>query len=1584
MFAFFLRKKLYYLQAKRVNRMLVSKTFIGQSQNAEKKKDSKEPEVKVAPEKPAEATSSDESLSKLKDSEKEKEVRDKVTHLYEYIRELNKLRSKNITDFYRENSYEWKLVLSDIPVVSKWVSSYDPSVEYNPSRPILSIRKPDLHRDLPKCPEPDASFKKLLNEKYDEATFCGELLKSDLEDLEKVANDNVKLTKAYNQWLDRRKKWVDCYKELKKIEQFFLMLYREYAQLDKMSDSIELVVADGFVYDQNDPEFHHPILSHKVRIEYLHDSDTIQIVNTDDNSEIEESFLRGIKGGEFVGFSDLKDEFLAKDIHPLDRKESEKCIRSLVTSVCANNLFIGDGRRDFSSYENRLLVYMQPVLYIRKKQDGIPNAVNMILADLENGGNVPAYLAEIVSGGKKSVDETETERSLEAKLAAVGGEDVDILLSKEANNEQLKIAQRIEKYNAVLVQGPPGTGKTHTIANLLGHFLAQGKTVLVTSHTRKALSVMKAKVVSNLQNLCVSIIDDSKEDMERSVDGITEYMASHTSEALRREKDKIAEERKQIITNLAETRKYIYTLIKKESDLIDVCGESLSPSQIASFVVDNAEPLSSYIPGKMTSEAAFPLTEEDLHALYLTNKEISVQDEQELSRSLPSLEELPSLDKYGTMLHSLEQGKVKISAFENKFGCKVSRTYGSPSISVKGSAKFKDFSFTKPSMGALDIVKRKCSVLDPMKKWQIAAAVDGKQGGALRGQWFVLIELIKQTNEKCEKYIAASFTKKIEISKSCAELKPALEIILQDYKEKGKICFIKKLINKNYRLVFGNVLIDGRKLENIEGCELLNLYLEYDLACQKCGVYWNKLVAQYGDEPEFENLDSRLPVKVALEMIPKIEDSLAWNDKSLQSLVKALDTANLPLDSFIDVKGFFDAKYINAILGLKSVISSVVEIISLSINLANDEQNVQELKTMLARDKRKNSPACQDMIRAIDGKDIECYAKAYEQLKNILDKRDVLLRRNACLLKIGRVAPEWANAIRAREGVHGEGNPPSLIRDAWKWKQCSIIIENMVRESYEGLQQRCVELGRMYRQKTAQYAEKSAWYHLLRKVEGDTDLQQSLEGWKKITKKIGKGTGKNAPRYRAEARMLMAKCQAAVPAWIMPMGKVFESLVPGKNIFDIIIIDEASQADVSALAMLYMGKKTIIVGDDQQVSPMAIGVNVDQCNNLLDTYLKKNGIPNSDLYDLNGSVYDIASTTFRPLMLREHFRCVPEIIGFSNELSYDGKIKPMRDGSNNKLLPAVVNLHVKDGLRQSKYNKVEALNIVALMKACMDLPEYSDKTFGVISLLGNEQVDKVISFAYKYIDTSLLEKHRFLCGDASNFQGDERDVIFLSLVDSPKEEGTPLTIATSGKDDSTKKRYNVAASRARDQMWVVHSLDPARDLKMGDLRKRLIDYAQEPVASVSACGKEDELSEFEANVARDLTNRGYSISVRYPVGAYRLDMVIRHGTQGVALECDGDSLGGDDDEICETMERQAILERIGWRFIRVRGCEYFRNRSATVDHIVEKLNAFGIFPEENSLAQNTLTPSTSSMDLLNRVKDRADAYLEKWAKSEIS
>ena len=140
------------------------------------------------------------------------------------------------------------------------------------------------------------------------------------------------------------------------------------------------------------------------------------------------------------------------------------------------------------------------------------------------------------------------------QLAAVGGEDVDILLSKEANKEQLQIAQRISRYNAVLVQGPPGTGKTHTIANLLGHFLANGNTVLVTSHTKKALAVLKDKVPSGLQNLCVSVLDDSNTDMERSVDGIAEFLARYNANDLKLKMDAAKRSRSEIIAKLADVR----------------------------------------------------------------------------------------------------------------------------------------------------------------------------------------------------------------------------------------------------------------------------------------------------------------------------------------------------------------------------------------------------------------------------------------------------------------------------------------------------------------------------------------------------------------------------------------------------------------------------------------------------------------------------------------------------------------------------------------------------------------------------------------------------------------------------------------------------------------------------------------------------------------------------------------------------------------------------------------------------------------------------------------------------------------------
>ena len=345
-------------------------------------------------------------------------------------------------------------------------------------------------------------------------------------------------------------------------------------------------------------------------------------------------------------------------------------------------------------------------------------------------------------------------------------------------------------------------------------------------------------------------------------------------------------------------------------------------------------------------------------------------------------------------------------------------------------------------------------------------------------------------------------------------------------------------------------------------------------------------------------------------------------------------------------------------------------------------------------------------------------------------------------------------------------------------------------------------------------------------------------------------------------------------------------------------------------------------------------------------------------------------------MLHEHFRCVPEIIGFSNMLSYEYQIKPLREASSSNLLPAVVNYRVDAGQRDGK-NKVnipEAKAVVALMRACMEQPEYSGKTFGIISLLGDAQYQLI----QKEIDASIPPKEiirrNILCGNSANFQGDERDVIFLSLVDS-KDIGTPgpLHLLNYGVDDSNRKRYNVAASRAKDQLWVVHSLDVANDLKPGDIRKQLLDYAFNPRALENVHHEISTASEspFEEAVAIALSDRGYHLVQQWEVGAYRLDMVAVYGKKVVAIECDGERWHSGDSKIREDMERQTILERLGWRFIRIRGSEYYHAPAQTIERVIQELTECGIEPENT----NTSITAGRASELLSRVKERAAQIL---------
>lgn len=1504
---------------------------------------------------------------------------EKVVLLFKYIRDLNALKQKIIL---RASDHPWFRPISWLPIDEENIHVYyrDKVEEELPDTTavLLSVHKPEFSR----CPEPDSILREWLFPGWDmysrevnkreriERTpvkKLGDDSAGDDDVIVELFTDNAARVRAYNSWITKREEWAEKQKKYAKTRAVFSELYTQYVDLERDSETLEMVVANGFVCDKNNSAIDHPVLTRRVKVRHDASTNTIFIEDLDVSSDMYTPVFQEAEDINLKFIGEMREDLQKNDYHPLDRNDTPEFLKVLIRRVSSSSYFSAEGKP--AHWNDRFLMYMNPCYIVRQRVDGTLKAIEQIIENIEETGEIPAPICDIVSGGKIEVPDDSGEETLEEKLAAVGGESVDILLSKEANKEQLEIARRIEHYNAVLVQGPPGTGKTHTIANLMGHFLAQGKSVLVTSHTKKALSVLKEKIAPGLRNLCVSILDDSNLDMERSVDGITDYMSRYTYFQLKREMDDASAERKLVISDLADTRRKLFQIINKENDCIVFNGESISPSRAAAFVLDNAADLD-YIPGEIRRYEPIPASFAELSDLYRSNEYISAQDECELSSDLPDPKSVLSPAAFDSSWTAKESAKQRLRDIEDQSAWSVD--YSNSEITI--STAFGTVSIPDADDDTVAQVQSYIASFGKIEEWMQYAAVDGKKGGSFKGLWGHLISQIQETCRFSEAHLAELFGKKIAFSVDPSEsFVASLHLLRDKYAQKGKISKLDLLFNKSFEQVLSDVTINGKAIQNADDCDVVLHFLERESLRKQCAGCWDDLIAKH-NMPRFFDLDMDNQEQIAANYIPLIERYTAWYKNEFAELTEQIARLGISTDVVFqknaldsDIAG--TAKILGAV---DSTLPRICEICRLVNEIRSNANTIAQATEMLRSGDRAASALCKNLTAALDAGDVNSYANAYSVLESTYAKHSILQKREDLLKRIYPVAPQWADSIKNRVGIHGEPVVPSTIEDAWKWKQYAEIIDDIMAEPFGELQRRSIELSKKYREITAHYAEKKAWYYLLYRTEADIGLKQALIGWKQLIKKIGKGTGKNAPMYRAEARKKMAKCQEAVPGWIMPIGKALESLDPKHNKFDVVIIDEASQSDISSLAILYMGKRLIIVGDDKQVSPMAVGLEVSKVNALRDMYITGK-IPNAVLYDPKTSIYDIAATTFQPLMLREHFRCVPEIIGFSNSLSYEHKIKPLRDDSNCSLKPAVVNYRVRDGVRDGKVNRREAETIVALMLACIAQPEYAGKTFGVISLLGDEQVKELQQLIFKMIDPVECTKRRILCGNASNFQGDERDVIFLSIVDSPSEDGGPLKMQNFGQDDAFRKRYNVAASRAKDQLWVVDSLDAAVDLKPGDIRKILIDYSLNPAAADAAIEEAEEHAEsaFEAAVAKALIVRGYHLVQQWKVGTYRLDMVAVCGDKKVAIECDGERYHSGDAKIREDMERQTILERLGWTFIRIRGSEYFRNPESALSRVVGELHALGIDPEDREV----VSEESRETELLTRVKAKAAEIL---------
>jgi phosphate/sulfate permease/very-short-patch-repair endonuclease len=262
-------------------------------------------------------------------------------------------------------------------------------------------------------------------------------------------------------------------------------------------------------------------------------------------------------------------------------------------------------------------------------------------------------------------------------------------------------------------------------------------------------------------------------------------------------------------------------------------------------------------------------------------------------------------------------------------------------------------------------------------------------------------------------------------------------------------------------------------------------------------------------------------------------------------------------------------------------------------------------------------------------------------------------------------------------------------------------------------------------------------------------------------------------------------------------------------------------------------------------------------------------------------------------------------------------------------------------------------SLVALGHGASD----AQKTMGVIVLQGRAQAREIEQRLLDRLGAEVLEARRIVCGEPYSFQGDERDVIFLSMVAAPN-----ATIGTLTRPPD-QRRFNVAASRARDQMWLFHSAT-LEHLSEKCLRYRLLDYFANPQSRISkALGEEAENlrriaananrgietvpppfeSWFELDIALAIAGKGYRVVPQFQIADKRIDLLIEGSTASLAVECDGDTWHGPE-QYADDMHRQRKLERMGWQFWRIRDSAYYANQEQSLRSLWHELDRLRINP----------------------------------------
>lgn len=441
------------------------------------------------------------------------------------------------------------------------------------------------------------------------------------------------------------------------------------------------------------------------------------------------------------------------------------------------------------------------------------------------------------------------------------------------------------------------------------------------------------------------------------------------------------------------------------------------------------------------------------------------------------------------------------------------------------------------------------------------------------------------------------------------------------------------------------------------------------------------------------------------------------------------------------------------------------------------------------------------------------------------------------------------------------------------------------------------------------------------------------------------------------------------PCWLLSPESVSNIFPLEKNLFDIVLFDEASQVFIeNTLPSIYRGKFIVVAGDNKQLRPTS-------------TFMKRYmGNDSEDELDLSTqaaleveSLLDLATSRYHSTNLTYHYRSRnEELINFSNYAFYDGKLQIAPNTSKNIGKKPIERIKVS-GSWIGRKNQEEANAVVSLLKKLIK-NKRNKLSIGIITFNTEQEaaiedaIDKECQKDSAFRDAYVREQNRVQKGEdesifvknLENVQGDERDIIIFSTGYARNEFGRVVAHFGPLSIEGGENRLNVAITRAKEKIYVVTSIEPeelqvegtknagpkifkkylqyVRAVSAG--KKKEISYILDSFKPVLENKTEIKLNQFEGEIKSELEKLGYTVETNLGNTNYKLSLAVydkKLDKYLLGIECDYAAYQSSDSVLERDVYRNKFLQSRGWKIMRVWSRDWWLNKNKVISNIVKQI-----------------------------------------------